>query len=196
MKYKYTLLVFIFTFLFLHIRTATALDIGLGAAIVAGEQPSAGVMVPIRLPQLTLEPELAFYRNNTETDDDVSGTTTEDTYGASQALVGIYLRGAFGQGLEGYYGGRVGFSHYDSENEQASGAKTETTENGLVFIPTFGVQYFLNKQFSMGIDAGWRIEPYTREYKATNAGGTVTADEETTGVWSTIEGRVLVRAMF
>lgn len=178
---KYVYLFVIFFTLLLHTRMASAIDIGLDT---------------IPLESITIEPEIGYYNNRRDNKEKFTGEKSDDTYGGTEILAGVYLRKAFGKGIEGYYGGRVDIGQYQDSSSYADGDKRDSTTNSMFLTPTLGLQYFFNKQFSMGVDAGLRIEESTNKYEYTNSRGVVARKDETNGFRTTFESHIVVRALF
>lgn len=193
---KHIYLFVIFVTFFFYARMASAIDIGLGATLTTGDGPSTGLMVPIRLESITIEPEITYSNRRDNTKDKLTGQKGDGNNGRTNILAGIYLRKGFGKGIEAYYGGRVGIGQSQNNDKYTDGSKRDSTRGSIFLIPTLGLQYFFNKQFSMGVDAGLRIEQYTEKYKRTNSSGVITTNDNTDGIRTALESRVVVRALF
>ena len=147
---------------------AAAADWGVG---VFFDGQGSTVAVPIRLESLMIEPEVTLFKTSTDTQDGRFVTLA----------TGIYLRRELGPLFEAYYGGRIGYTLAKSDN--ATPPDTET--RSWLIAPTFGVQHYLSKQFSLGLDVG--LQYSNSEQKAT------TTTDRTD--WNTVT-RVLLRAYF
>lgn len=152
------------------IPIAQAADYGLGVLLLEGTT----VLVPVKLQSLTLEPEITLSRFTGGND-----TGRDITLGT-----GIYVRRELGALFESYVGGRVGLGQ--GKHRSPSGTTLETTT--FFIAPTFGIQHFLSKQFSLGLDVGLL---YTNFEQKTNPPGSTT----TTGLTHATT-RVLLRAYF
>jgi len=124
-----------FAALALQIPLASAADFGMG---VAFEGSGSTVMVPIKTNTLLIEPQLQFDNSS----------ATGSTFKNINPGVGVYLRKELGPLFESYMGGRVA---YDQNKQTFPGGDFKSTSFSLG--PTFGVQHFFSKQFSLGLDA-------------------------------------------
>ena len=120
--------------LVLQIPPAAA-DYGIG---VAHEGNGSTVMVPIRTGSLLIEPEIQF-----------SNQSQAGFHSRSVSPgVGVYLRKDLGSLFESYMGGRF---VYSTNKFEFTGVDAKTTT--YTIAPTFGIQHFFSKQFSLGLDA-------------------------------------------
>jgi len=153
----------------LQIPPASAADFGMGVAFDASGNT---VMVPIKMETMLIEPEIRFD----------TGTGTGSNSSSMSAGAGVYVRKGLGPLFESYTGGRVVYSTFKS----TSGA-TDSKSNSFILAPTFGIQHFFSKQFSLGLDASLRYG----NGKSTQTG----QPDSHFHNWGT-ETRVLLRAFF
>jgi len=113
---------------------AGAAEYGLGVAYDNG----ATVLLPIRTDSLMIEPE--FFLNNSS-----SSNSRFKTFGVGS---GAYVRRNLGPLFEGYLGGRLVFL-----SSQSSSGSGDSKTRSYMISPTVGIQHFLSKQFSLGLDA-------------------------------------------
>jgi len=113
---------------------AGAAEYGLGVAYDNG----ATVLLPIRTDSLMIEPEFNFSNQSS------SGTSLKTVNVGS----GAYLRWNLGPLFESYLGGRLLFG---SSKSNSSGGESKATF--FTLAPVVGIQHFLSKQFSLGLDA-------------------------------------------
>jgi len=149
-----------------QIPLASAADYGVG---VFHNGQGSTVVAPIRLESLTVEPEVTLHRASGG--GQTSNVTTLGT--------GIYVRKELGSLFESYLGGRVGYT----SAKTPSSPVTETRTYSLT--PTFGVQHFFSKQFSIGLDVGLRYSNSSQKSLTTTH--TTNLDTDT---------RILLRAYF
>ena len=121
--------------LVVQIPSVSAADYGLG---VSFDGSGSTVMVPIKTDTLLIEPELRF--NNSS----ASGSNFHST----GLGVGVYMRKQLGPLFESYMGGRVVHNTLKS-----TVAGTDSKSTSFTLAPTFGIQHFFSKQFSLGLDA-------------------------------------------
>ena len=152
---------------------AMAADFGIGAAFNDGST----VFVPIKTQSFLIEPELSVFTQSTA----AGGGQSIENY---RAGAGLYLRRELGPLFESYLGARVAYAWGD---QKAPGSDTKT--NAWTLAPTFGVQHFFSKQFSVGADAGLRF--ITAESKISGAGGGTSHEHG----WDSVS-RILVRYYF
>ena len=152
----------------LHASLSSAADWGVG---VFFDGQDSTIAVPIRLESLMIEPEVTLFKTSSDTQDARFVTLA----------TGIYLRRDLGPLFEAYYGGRIGYTLAKSDN--ATPPNTET--RSWLVAPTFGIQHFLSKQFSLGLDVGL-------QYSKSEEKATTTTDRTD---WNTVT-RVLLRAYF
>jgi outer membrane protein with beta-barrel domain len=153
---------------------APALEYGLGTGFLNnGSQRAVSVLTPMRTDSVMIEPEGQFSSSSSA----ASGRSHSLDVGA-----GLYGRRPLAQQLEAYLGGRL----LRTTSKDESGGTT-TKSNGWDLAPTVGVQYFLSRQFSVGLDAG--LHYTTTETKVT--GGSMSSQHG----WNT-EGRILLRGYF
>jgi len=153
-----------------------AADTGLGAAFEnGGNNTGTTVMVPIRMPGMLIEPQLAYVDSKNQ----IPGTTTK----ALQPGVGLYLTKEIGPLFEMYYGGILGYS----QTKVTVGAAPEVKTTTFIIQPTVGVQHYFSKQFAIGVDAGIQYQDGTAKQSG--------AGDQDVRVWSTVT-RIVARAYF
>jgi len=116
------------------ILEAGAAEYGLGVAYDNG----ATVLLPIRTDSLLIEPEFNFSNQSS------SGQRLKNVNVGS----GAYVRVNLGPLFESYLGGRLLYG--SSESNFGSG---DSKSRSFMLAPTVGIQHFLSKQFSLGLDA-------------------------------------------
>jgi hypothetical protein len=119
----------------IQVPPASAVDYGLGAA---HQGQGNTVMVPIKTQSMLIEPEVLL--NNLSQSNFHSRVVNPG--------VGVYMRRELGSLFESYMGGR--FVHESSKSEFAGNTFKSTA---YTLGPTFGIQHFFSKQFSLGLDA-------------------------------------------
>jgi len=155
--------------LVLQVPLASAADFGLG---VAHQGSGSTVLIPVRMENLFIEPEIRFEA------DSASG----NSFHSVNPGVGVYWRKELGALFETYIGGKLAFG----ATKQTIGT-TEIKTGSITLGPTIGIQHFFSKQFSLGLDASL---PYQ------HGKTTQTAQPDTTfHSWRT-ETRVVLRAFF
>ena len=154
-----------------QVPLASAADYGVG---VFHSGDGSTVLVPIRLQSLTVEPELTVFRTSSDT----------QTSRYVNLATGIYVRRELGPLFESYAGGRIGYLIAKNRSNTGTGAQ-DTDTHSLTLIPTFGIQHFFSKQFSIGLDVGLRYSRSSQKSTTTNH-----IDD-----WGTTT-RILLRAYF
>ncbi len=137
---------------------ATAMDaIGVGVGLInngGGESAGGyGVSLPMRFGNISVEPELSFYSGSGDNTYPTSPTNNNSSdYRQYSLETGVYLRQQVLPSLETYFGGRVGYTSYESSNAYVSGTNYKYESSGYYIGPTLGAEYFFNKNFSLGLD--------------------------------------------
>ena len=150
------------------ILEAGAAEYGLGVAYDNG----ATVLLPIRTDSLLIEPELNFSNSSS------SGQRLKNVNVGS----GAYVRVNLGPLFESYLGGRLLYS--SSESNFGSG---DSKSRSFMLAPTVGIQHFLSKQFSLGLDA-------SLEYRHGKQTSTGNPDQNFHSIGTAT--RILLRAYF
>jgi hypothetical protein len=147
---------------------AGAAEYGLGVAYDNG----ATVFLPIRTDSLLIEPELNFSNSSS------SGQRLKNVNVGS----GAYVRVNLGPLFESYLGGRLLYG--SSESNFGSG---DSKSRSFMLAPTVGIQHFLSKQFSLGLDA-------SLEYRHGKQTSTGNPDQNFHSIGTAT--RILLRAYF
>jgi hypothetical protein len=147
---------------------AGAAEYGLGVAYDNG----ATVLLPIRTDSLLIEPELNFSNSSS------SGQRLKNVDVGS----GAYVRVNLGPLFESYLGGRLLYG--SSESNFGSG---DSKSRSFMLAPTVGIQHFLSKQFSLGLDA-------SLEYRHGKQTSTGNPDQNFHSIGTAT--RILLRAYF
>jgi hypothetical protein len=151
------------------ILEAGAAEYGLGVAFNNG----GTVLLPIKTDSLLIEPELNFSNQS------LSPGSRFKTVSAGS---GVYVRQNLGPLFESYLGGRVAFG--SSESSSGSG---DSKSRFLMIAPTFGIQHYFSKQFSLGLDA-------SLEYRNGKQTSTGSLDQNFHSIGTAT--RILLRAYF
>jgi hypothetical protein len=147
---------------------ASAVDIGVGASLnnEGGGDGGYGVSLPLRFGNITVEPELSFYRSSRDITYTSAPTNNYKAENSQYTLdTGIYWRQQVVPALETYVGGRVGYTKnkysykylYIPNSDQSSGS------SGFYLGPTLGAEYFFDKHFSLGLDVSLLYESTSGE---------------------------------
>jgi len=150
------------------ILEAGAAEYGLGVAFDNG----ATVLLPIRTDSLLIEPELNFSNQS-------SSTSSFKTFNVGS---GAYVRRNLGPLFESYLGGRLLYG--SSKSGSGSG---DSKASSFTLAPTVGIQHFLSKQFSLGLDA-------SLEYRHGKQTSTGNPDQNFHSIGTAT--RILLRAYF
>lgn len=135
---------------------ASAVDIGVGVGLNndGGGSGGYGMSLPLRFGNITVEPELSFYRSSQDTT--YTAPTSNYTYDSKQYTLdtGIYLRHQVVPALETYLGGRVGYTKnkYSYTYPYSPSSSQSSESSGFYLGPTFGAEYFFEKRFSLSLD--------------------------------------------
>ncbi len=105
---------------------------------------------------------------------------------------GIYVRKDLGQSFESYVGGRIGYSRSKDRFDFGTGTQNAAS-HAWMLSPTFGVQHFFAKRFSIGLDVGLQ---YARFSQKTNLSDFPTLNSSANGYSSGTLTRILLRTYF
>jgi hypothetical protein len=148
---------------------APAAEYGLGVAYDNGTT----VLLPIRTDSLVIEPEFNFSNQSSS-----SASRLKNVNVGS----GVYVRRNLGPLFESYLGGRLLYS-----SSQSSSSTSDSKARYYMLAPTAGVQHFLSKQFSLGLDA-------SLEYRHGKQTSTGNPDQNFHSIGTAT--RILLRAYF
>lgn len=147
---------------------ASAVDIGVGVSLntQGGGDGGYGVSLPLRFGNITVEPELSFYRSSR--DRTYPSAPTNDfkaEYTQYTLDTGIYWRQRVVPALETYVGGRIGYSKDKTSYmyPNSSGSNQSYVSSGFYLGPTLGAEYFFDKHFSLGLDVSLLYESTSGE---------------------------------
>jgi len=168
-----------FAALTVQIPLASAADYGVGV-LFSGQ--GSTVLAPVRLESLTVEPELSFFRTS----------SNQETFHVVTLSTGIYVRKDLGQSFESYVGGRIGYSRSKDRFDFGTGTQNAAS-HAWMLSPTFGVQHFFAKRFSIGLDVGLQ---YARFSQKTNLSDFPTLNSSANGYSSGTLTRILLRTYF
>lgn len=195
MKSKRNIVIFAILISFLLTgHVAQAADLAQNSAVFTGNDSTVSFVIPVRFESMTIAPKLTYY---SEYNNDKFSTERANSYHSGyEILAGLYLHKGFSDSVEGHYGGRVGFGQSQYEDTDDFNNKIETSADSVILNPTLGLQYMVNKNLSLGLDAGLRLEQSTSTTKTVSNNGTITYSDETDDFKTTMETRLVVRAFF
>jgi hypothetical protein len=146
---------------------AGAAEYGVGVSYNNG----TAVMFPIKTGSLLIEPEF-FYTNQ-------SGGTS---FKSSSVGSGVYLLRNLGPLFESYLGVRVFLT-----SSKSTSTFGDNKSNSYSLAPTYGIQHYFSKQFSLGVDVAL-------EYRSGKQTQPFTPDQDFHGTASV--SRIILRAYF
>jgi hypothetical protein len=162
---------------------------GLGSSL----KNSLILYFPIDLDTLSIEP-FVFIRDRDITP---QGASLIPINVSSSMIVGIevFKNNAMPNNTSTYYGARFGYTQSENNHGSFSGALSSSSKNqedGFYITPTFGAQYFLVKNISIGIDLAFN---YTKTDGARVMNLESTTSDTKSSHYGT-EANLIIRYMF
>jgi len=128
---------------------ASETSYGIGTAINNG----LTIYFPVKTIDYLIEPSiLIFSRNEKRTDDTAS---QKNDFDAKEIAVGVFKNTAVYDNTFIYYGAKIGYTKTKSSDTSVFLART-TEEDGYFIAPTFGAEYRLTDNFSIGLDISFK----------------------------------------
>lgn len=193
---KYVTIFLILIFLLFHARMVSAIDIRQGVNIFSGEGSSVLLVIPIRLESLSIEPGIAYSGEHGDSKNKYSNQKADNDGSGIELLAGLYLRKGFSNEFEEHDGARLGTDQSLYNQMDEFNSKIDARTDIVVLTPALGLQYFFNKQFSMGVDAGLRLEQATSDSNSVGSSDVISDRYEAGDFKASLESRVIVRALF
>ncbi len=124
---------------------ASETSYGLGASI----GNTLKIYLPITTDQYLIEPSILIYSNNGKEIEDSS--IDSDDFDVIEFDIGLFKKQLAFENTYIYYGARIGY--IKTESKSTFGSSTyESKEDGYTIAPTFGSEYVLSNNFSVGIE--------------------------------------------
>lgn len=146
---------------------------GIGAAI----NDSLKIYAPITTDQYIIEPSLLIFSDHEKhTDNTATGNYDLD---AIEIYIGFYKRNSVVENTYIYYGAKIGYIKVELKDEYGS-STSETKEDGYMFAPTIGTEYYLTNNFSLGVEISFQYENTDGTRTNTSLSSSNKTDVETT----------------
>jgi hypothetical protein len=149
--------------------------------IVLGSRLQSGLNLSVNLPYLKIEPEFTWDRYSMQTS---RGAGEKDIVTVLQGGIGVFGRSSRQVSSGVYYGGRAEFGR-EARVREFDGLERKDTIIHFFVGPAIGAEYFLGRQFSLGVE-GQFLFGYYFDYPGGYGENSFTAD------FSVLESRGLL----